>query len=63
MTFFRNIKVFDHDVLLVACRTTGNSLTRCSTCCSAVARGSAYTAPDGTRCSGHNRRRSIMSEV
>src|SRR5260221_9927809 len=28
MTSFGNIKVFDHDVLSIACRTTGNSLTR-----------------------------------
>jgi hypothetical protein len=38
MTFIGNIKVFDHDVPFIACRTTGNSLTLCSTCRGAVAR-------------------------
>jgi hypothetical protein len=39
MTSFGNIKVFDHDGFSIACRTTGNNLTRCSTRCSAIARG------------------------
>jgi len=39
MTSFGNIKVFDHDVLSIACRTTGNNPTPFSTRCSAIARG------------------------